>query len=536
MNRIAIGFVLLFGTLGGSIATAQHHETAQMEKPVALLPGLGTWRHPIATRNAEAQKFFDQGLTLLYGFNRYESQRSFRKAAELDPHAPMTFWGLSMAFGPYINMDMDPDVSLKKSCEASEAGLRVVERGSPERTWLEAAATRCPDFSDPARYVRAMKELAAMYPDDPDAQTLYAEALMLPPRWNWYSQDGKPAEGVQEAEHVLEQVLRRHPDHPGANHFYIHAVESSPAPERAVPSAQRLMGIVPAAGHIVHMPGHIWLVLGDFDNTVAVNERAAEVDRQYFAQTGVSSAYTMYYVHNLHFTLYARTMQGRVAATDEAARQLSEALKGMAAAMPEMAEVFGSLISFAKVRVQHWDKVLSSDQPKVPAAAMMWHYARAVAYAAKNDVTSAKREQAEFEALRKTTPRNLLLSNNSIGSVADLASAVLSARLESAPSKATPLWRRAVEMQDALVYDEPPGWYYPVRESLGAAILRSGDAPGAEAVFREGLRRSPNNGRMLFGLLESLKVQGKTDAAAWVQREFDAAWMGAEIKLRLEDL
>ncbi len=523
-------------TFLASAATAQHHQTTGAEKPVALITGLGNWKHPIATRNPETQKFFDQGLILLYGFNRPESARSFRKAAELDPQAPMALWGLAMALGPYINMDMDPDVNVKASCDAVNAGLRVTGN-SNERAWLEAAAARCPDFSDPGRYVRAMRELAAQRPDDPDAQTLYAEALMLPVRWKWYSLDGKPADGVAETERILEQVLRRYPDHPGANHFYIHAVESSPTPERAVPSAQRLMGIVPAAGHIVHMPGHIWLLLGDFNNTVAVNERAAEVDRQYFAQTGVTGGYSSYYVHNLHFAMYARSMQGRIAGTKKAEQQMSEGLKTMAATMPEMADAFGSLILLAEVRMLQWDDVLATAQPKTsPASAAVWHYARAMAFAGKSEASAAQREQAEFEKLRKTLDRNIPLGNNPLGPVLDLASAALQARLESSPAKAIPLWRRAVELQDALIYDEPPPWYYPIRESLGAAILLSGDAAGAEAVFRDGLRRSPNNGRMLFGLLESLKAQRKAEAIPWVQREFEAAWKGADLQLRLKDL
>ncbi len=521
-----------------TLALAQHQQQATgSEKPVALIQGLGNWHHPIATRSGEAQKFFDQGLVLLYGFNKYESLRSFRKASELDPRAAMAFWGMAMALGPYVNMDGDPDVKLKESCDAVQAGLRVASAGSIERAWLEAAGTRCPDYADPSKYIRAMRELAARLPDDPDAQTIYAESLMIPVRWHWYSIDGKPAAGVPEAERTLEAVLRRYPQHPGANHYYIHAVESSPTPERAVPSAQRLMGIVPAAGHIVHMPGHIWLALGDFNNTIAVNERAVQVDRQYFEQTGVASAYGMYYLHNLQFIVYTRGMQGRAAESKKAAAQMSAVLDQMAPAMGDMADTIGAWLTLSQVRSRLFDDVLARRQPKKDAGATaIWHAARALAFAGKAQPGEARKEQAEFERLRKSMDRNGFWSTNKLGDVADFASAVLAARLESAPAKAAPLWKKAVAMQDALVYDEPPAWYYPVRESLGAALLLSGDAAGAEAVFREGLRRSPNNGRMLFGLLESLKAQKKTGAAAWVQGEFDAAWKGADIQLRIADL
>jgi len=529
---------LTLGILFGAAftAAAQHRDSAGKEKPVVLEPGLGTWRHPIATGNPEAQKFFDQGLILMYGFNRYEALRSFRKAVELDPQAAMAYWGIAMSLGPYINMDLDPEVNIKESCDAVAAGLRVAAAPA-DRAWLEAAGARCPDFSKPADYIRAMRELAAKLPDDADAQTLYADALLLPSRWKWYTNDGQPAEGVLEAERVLEQVLRRHPDHPGANHLLIHAAESSPTPELAVPSAQRLMGIVPSAGHIVHMPGHIWLALGDYENTVAVNERAVEVDREYFARTGVKSGYGMYYLHNLQFIVYTRGMQGRAAETRKAAADFSEAVAEVVGAMPEMADLFQLWLAFAKLRAGLWDDVLSARQPEpAPASLAAWHAARALAFAGKGQLVQSKAEQADLETVRKNLDTQLLWGNNRLSDVMELASAVIAARVAPSPAESLPSWKRAVDLADALVYDEPPGWYYPVRESLGAALLLAGHAEEAEATFREGLRRSPRNGRMLFGLFESLKAQKKTEAARWVEQEFDRAWAGADINLKLEDL
>ena len=361
MKRIVLFAFLCFPIL----AQHQHPVPAQAEKPVALYPGLGIWKHSIGTHNPEAQKYFDQGLVLLYGFNRYEALRSFRKALELDPHAAMAEWGIAMSIGPYLNMDMDPDVKPKDACEAAQAGLRIEGIGATDRAWLEAAASRCPDYSDPSKYVSAMRTLAARFPDDPDAQTWFAESLLLPVRWKWYSIEGRAAGGVEEAERVLEGVLRRFPDHPGANHFYIHAVESSPTPERAVPSAQRLMGIVPAAGHMVHMPGHIWLVLGDYNTTVDVNERAAQVDREYFAKTGVIGSYYPYYLHNLQFILYARAMQGRVADTKKAIAEIQKAAEPMAQVMPEMAGIFDVFATMARLRINQWDELLAAPRPQV---------------------------------------------------------------------------------------------------------------------------------------------------------------------------
>ena len=519
-------------------AQMEHPAAAPDEKPVALDPHLGIWKHPISTRNPQAQKFFDQGLALLYGFNRYEALRSFRKAAELDPHAAMAQWGIAMATGPYLNMDMEPELRMKESCEAAQAGLRIENIAPIDKVWLETAVSRCPDYGDPSKYIAAMRALAARYPDDPDAQTWLAESLMLPVRWKWYGADGKPAPGEEEAERVLEGVLRRFPEHPGANHLYIHAVESSPTPERAVPSAQRLMGLVPSAGHMVHMPGHIWLVLGDFDTAVDVNRRAAQVDREYFARTGVIGSYYPYYLHNLSFIVYARAMQGRVTETKRAIVEFREAVKPMARVMPEMTDVFDIFAASAEMRIGQWDELLAESQPKSgsPPALAMWRYSRAASLAARGKPGEAAAERQEFEKLRGTLDRNTPWGTNKLGGVMDLASAVLEARMENTSAAAVPKWRRAVEIQDGLAYDEPPVWYYPVRESLGAALLLSGDAAGAEDVFREGLRRSPKNGRMLFGLSESLKAQKKTESLEWVEKEFQAAWKGSDMRLRLKDL
>jgi tetratricopeptide (TPR) repeat protein len=500
-----------------------------------LFEGLGSWRHPIATRNPQAQKFFDQGLAWLYGFNRPEAMRSFKKSAELDPQAVMPYWGMAMAQGPYVNMDMDPP-DMKGSCAAVTAGLALKSADTAGRDWLTAAGARCPEYKDPAAYIGAMREVVGKYPDDPDAQTMLAEALMLPVRWHWYDREGKAAPGVAEAEHILEQVLSRFPNHPGANHYYIHAVESSRSPQRAIASAQRLMGIMPAAGHMVHMPGHIWLVLGDYANTVAVNERGAEVDRKYFAAAGANTSYFMYYLHNLQFLLYARAMQGRTPETLEAIKQTSAGLSQMASDMPEMAEMFTIFVAEAQLRMNRWNDVLKTPQPKSGNAVSMamWRFPRALAFAGKGMFDDAVKEQADFEKVRATAPREMDLSTNKLGEFLDMASAVVAARLERTPEAAVAKWEKAVEAEDGLNYDEPPAWYYPVRESLGAALLMQGQAARAETVFREGLRRSPNNGRMLFGLLETLKAQKKD--TAWVQAQFDAVWKGADLVLRVKDL
>jgi tetratricopeptide (TPR) repeat protein len=517
------------------MATAQ--QAHRPENPVVLYKGLGTWHRPIHTASAEAQKFFDQGLDLTYGFNRYEALRSFRKAAELDPQAAMAYWGMAMAQGPYINMDGDAELNMKASCAAVDAGLKLPGTLDRELAWLQAAAKRCPEYQ-PQPYIDAMRDLAQRWPDDPDAQTFYAESLLIPQRWHWYGPDGTAAPGVPEAERILEEVLRRWPDHPGANHLYIHAVESSPNPERAIASAQRLMGVMPWAGHMVHMPGHIWLVRGDYDMAVAVNERAVAVDREYLAQSKTSSGYGMYYMHNLHFIAYARWMQGRKSDGLHAADELAKGAAPMFESMPEMADAFNAFTAFARVRFRDWDGILNIPQPKesLHATTATWRYARAVAYAARGDRTAAAREQAAFEAIRAAVPPDMGWGLNKAKDVLTIASETLAARLAPTPAEAVPYWQLAVAAQDALGYDEPPNWYYPARESLGAALLLAGKAAEAETVFREGVKRSPRNGRMLFGLMESLRAQGKNQDAEWVKREFDAAWAKADVTLKVEEL
>ncbi len=533
MRRSVIAF-LSFAVL----AAAQHHGGPVSEKPVELYKGLGGWQHSIATRSPEAQRFFNQGLALLYGFNRYEALRSFRKAAELDPKAAMAYWGMAMAQGPYINMDGDPSYDLKGACGAIEAGRKVTGAPERERAWLEAAATWCPEYQ-PAAYSVAMRSVAERYPDDLDALTIYAESLMIPVRWHWYAADGTAAPGMAEAERALLEVLRRWPDHPGANHYYIHAVESSQTPERAIPSAQRLMGVVPWAGHMVHMPGHIWLVMGDWELAASLNERAAQVDREYFAASKVQGGtYAPYYLHNLHFILYARMMQGRRTNALDAAATFAGAVGPLEAAMPEIADMFAPAAIFAYARFGEWDQILKMPQPKesMKASIAIWRYARTLALAAKGDRTGAAREQDAFETLRRSVPADAPWGQNKAADVLVLAAEILAGRTSETAAAAVPHWRRAVALQDAFVYDEPPAWYYPVRESLGAALLRAGNAAEAEAVFRDGIRRSPRNGRMLFGLVEALKAQSKTEDAASVSREFDAVWAKSDIKLRIEDL
>ncbi|MEK6301420.1 MAG: hypothetical protein AABO41_11910 [Acidobacteriota bacterium] len=546
--RGSISILLFSLLLDGHVVQAQHqHAGAPAEKPAMLLPGMGDLHHPISTTNPEAQKFFDQGLTLVYGFNRPEALRSFKRASELDPRAIMPHWGIALASGPHINMDGDMDVDGKAGHEAIQKA-RSMSSGAPEheRAYVDALAKRF--SSDPkadqgtlARaYVKAMGELTGRYPDDLDAATLYGEGLMVLSRWKWWTPDGKPGEGTSDAVNALESVLRRNPLHPGANHYFLHAVEMSPTPERALPSAARLMGVVPGIGHLVHMPGHIFMRLGDYELAAFTNDRAVAADQVYMKLTGVEpNVYTLgYYSHNIHFVAMANAAQGRFEDAKRAADLLAANAAPAVKVMPMMADYFMPVQLYVLLRFQKWDDILKSAAPdqQLVFLSAFWRYARASALAAKGNKDEARKEQRAFEEARNKVPADAMMSFNSARDVLNIAAPVLEARLAKDDRAAIEHWKRAVAAEDTLAYDEPPTWYYPVRESLGGALLRTGQTAEAETVFREDLKRNPRNPRSLFGLMESLKAQKKTTQADWVRREFEAAWKRAQVQLRIEDL
>ncbi len=544
MKVVVLTFVFLLSIYS---ALAQEHHSSVAGKPAILMPGLGQHHHTIWTASSEAQRFFDQGLIFVYAFNHDEAGRSFRRAAELDPRAPMPLWGIALAVGPNYNLDVDPERE-REAYEAIQKALALAP-GAPEneRAYVEALAKR---YSiDPKAdlkklavdYKEAMGELAKRYPDDLDAATLYAESMMDLRPWRLWTSDGRPAEGTEEIISVLESVLKRDPQHVGANHFYIHAVEASPHPERALPSAGRLGSLAPAAGHLVHMPAHIYMRTGDYEAAAKSNGVAAQVDRAYIESNGVEGIYPMmYYGHNLHFLAAACGMEGRFADAKEAADRLPALVGPHLKDMPTV-EFYMPTPMFILLRFQRWDEILKMSSPETGTnlTYALWRFARGVAFAAKGELQNAENEEQSFAAAEKEVPEGTPFGNNRAGSILNLAREVLKARIAATRGdrKATlDHWKKAVEMQDALLYDEPPAWYYPVRESLGGAWLRSGRYEEAEKVFRADLEANPRNGRSLFGLWESLKAQKKMADAEWVKRDFEAAWKNADTELRLEDL
>jgi tetratricopeptide (TPR) repeat protein len=508
---------------------------------------MGNLHHAIATDNPDAQKFFDQGLTLIYGFNHGDAERSFRRAAELDPKSPMPWWGIALALGPNYNLDVDPEREKAAYDAIQQAVTLSTNAPANEQAYVKALATRF--TNDPKAdyhqlalaYRDAMRQLAKQYPDDPDALTMYAESMMTLNPWRLWSSDGTPADGTTEIVATLETVLRSYPDHVGANHYYIHAVEASPHPERALPSAQRLQTLVPDAGHLVHMPAHIYQRTGDFDMAASANVAAIKADRSYVERTNTQGSLydMMYFSHNLHFLTMACAMEGRSQCAIDKSREMVLHVAPNVKEMP-MLEGFMSWLPFMLARFQQWDEVLRMPQPDASLAIQTaaWHYARGLAYVAKGDKQKAQTERDALASIVAKTPEDAPYGLNHAKGVMQVAEAVLDGKIAAANgNKAAALadYRKAITLQDQLAYDEPQDWYYPVRETLGAALLTSGNAVEAEAVFREDLKQNPRNGRSLYGLSKALAAQNKTTDAAWVQKQFEAAWTQADVQPSLTD-
>jgi tetratricopeptide (TPR) repeat protein len=542
-----IGWQLLLLSLAAASAFPQHQhsETAGSEAP--LLSGLGDVNHPVRTSNPQAQRYFNQGLALIYGFNHEEAARSFRRAAELDPKCAMAFWGVALAVGPNYN---DPEIDQERLKAAVEAiGKAQAVRGAPanEQAYIGALAKR---YSlDPkadrkqlgANYSQAMGEVSKRYPNDLDAAVLYAESIMDLRPWQLWTADGQPAEGTEEALSVLRSVLARNPNHLGANHYYIHVTEASPHPEQALESAQRLKTLAPAAGHLVHMPAHVFMRTGDYHAASLANRKAAAADSAYIAKYHVAGMYpAMYYSHNLHFLAIAASMEGRFAEADAAAREVVERATPMAAQMP-MAEWFTPTRLYVLVRFHKWQEILDAPEPPstLHLAHAAWRFSRGMAQAGLKNLDAASSERDALAREVQAIPADTPFGFNTAGALFGIASNVLDASIARARGDVDGAVRwleAAAQMEDKLNYDEPPDWYIPSREPLGAVLLAAGRAPEAEAVFREDLLRHPRNPRSLFGLAECLKREGKADEAARVKADFDSAWKNADTPIKLEEL
>jgi len=509
-----------------------------------LLPGLGNRHHPISTKNPEAQKYFDQGLMLVFGFNRAEAVRSFRRASLLDPESPMPHWGMSLAYGRHMNMDVDMDVEPAKAYAAIQQAFALIGNGTEkEQLYIRVLEQRCSEdeHADGQKldtaYAAGMVKLVERYSDDLDALALSLEARMMAHRYEWFHED-MAQEGTNEVIRQIEDALRRDPGHPLANHLYIHILDTG-HPEQALGAAYRLGQVAPGLGHLIHMPSHIFFNLGDYEMAAKVNTQAAAADREYakLAKPGYTMYTLVYYLHDLHFVSRARGEQGRFDQAQLAADQVGDYIRPVQDQWPMIADYYLPVPVLNLLRFQKWDEVLklSAPDPKRIITTGLWRFGRTLALIGKGEPQQANEEKARFDEVRRAMPADTMWMFNKGQDMLTLASLVLNARLAQDSAHSIELWRSAVKAQDALSYDEPPPWYYPIRESLGAALLRAGNVTEAEGVFRESLRRNPRDPRALFGLMESLKAEKKLDAADSVRREFESSWKNPSLQLRLED-
>jgi len=539
-------FVLLTLVLC-TAALAQHR--SEGAKPATLMSGLSDLHHPVTTSNPQAQLFFDQGLRLIYAFNHDEAARSFQHAASLDPQMAMAYWGVAEAVGPNYNDPASED-RFKQAHEAIQKASDLSATSSPsEKSYIEAMAKRFPadpksDLKKAAEdYRDAMREVTKQFPDDLDAATLFAESGMNLHPWGLWHQDGTPEDGTEEIVTALESVIRRDPNHLGAIHYYIHAVEASRSPERALAGANRLAAIAPAAGHIVHMPAHIYIRTGDYESAVRTNEKAAAADQMYLKSSGAQGIYSMmYYSHNLHFIAMCAAMNGNYAEAKKGATMLAANVAPHVKDMPPL-EGFMTVPIAVELRFHRWDEILQMKQPDASMQTMtvFWHFARGMAFASTGKVDQAHAEHKIVSEAEEKTPEDAIFAmpvNNKTKDILKIAKNVLGAKIALASKDnagAVSMLREAVKIQDGLKYDEPPDWFFPVREPLGAVLLMSGNNADAEQVFREDLNHNPRNPRSLFGLQQALKAQDKNYDAGFIENQFHSSWKGTA-RLKVEDL
>jgi Flp pilus assembly protein TadD len=531
-----------------------HSAAAPVSAPssgmAAFASGLGTQHHPVTTQNARAQQLFDEGLRLIYAFNHDEAERSFKRAAELDPNLALAYWGIAYAVGPNYNLPVDAEREKAAYDAIQKAQSLSAKASDSEKAYINALAKRYSNEPNPdlkqlsLNYRDAMRSVMQQYPDDLDAATMYAESIMNLNPWGLWNRDGTPWEGTPEITRVLESVIKRNPNHLGAVHYYIHAVEASPNPERALAGANKLASLAPSAGHIVHMPAHIYVRTGDYDAAKRTNDQAVKADEAYIQASGAQGIYPMmYYSHNLHFIASAASMEGRCSDAKQAADKLSAHVGPHVKDMPPL-EGFMAIPGAVLVRFQRWDDILKAPapDPQMKTVNALWHYGRGMAFVGKGNLNEAQNEYQKLVAAENATPADAIFSmpfNNKTKDVLKIGDDVLAAKIALAQkdnAKAISLLQDAVAIQDSLRYGEPPDWFFPVRESLGGALLRGGNAVEAEKAFRADLERNPRNARSLFGLREALKAEGKAYDAQFVNREFADAWKNADVKITVAQL
>jgi tetratricopeptide (TPR) repeat protein len=510
---------------------------------VPLQDNLGLLHHPITTTSPWAQRYFDQGLRLTYAFNHAEAIAAYEQAVKFDSACALCEWGIALALGPNINMPMEPEAE-KKAYDAIQKALELIDHASePEQAYIRALAKRYGAEAGidrslrDAAYADAMRQVAKQDPHDVDAAVLLAEALMDQQPWDYWTREGAPKGSTIDIVALLEAALAAAPDHPGACHYYIHAVEASPKPERAVPCAEKLPELMPGAGHLVHMPAHIYMRVGRYHDAVERNVHAVEVDEHYLEGRHPSGVYPMlYYPHNLHFLWAAASIEGQRAVALAAARKLAAHVPEAAVRETPPLEAFVPITLFTWARFGMWQEILTAPAPPEDFhyTTGIWHYARGLALTERGQFPKALAELDLLRTIAAEMPKDRMVSINSAAVLLRIAANVLAGELAAAKERtgeAIERFESAIADEERLTYDEPPAWYQPVRQFLGAVLFEAGMSAPAEAVYRKDLEKHPENGWSLYGLMQSLQAQKRAKEAEAIQQRFNRAWARADVVL-----
>ncbi len=541
-SKVRCALVFFAFCLAGLADPLAAAEPAKTTRP--RFSGLGQHTRQVTTDSAEAQAYFNQGLAFLFAFNHDEARRSFTQAAQVDPNCAMAWWGIAVASGPHINNPVVPPPRAKSAWDALlKAQASAAKASDPERQLIDALSHRYadpqPDVRQPLdeAYAVAMRKVWQANPTDADIGALFAESLMDLRPWDLWLPSGEPQPGTDEVIATLEAVLTQEPNHPLGLHLYLHAVEASPHPEKAVAPANRLRNLQPGLGHMVHMPSHIDVRLGNWAQAIEANTKAIEADRLYREQSPQQDFYRIYMAHNQHMRAYAAMMSGQsklaIASINEMAQGIpAEWIKENAL----VADGFAAMPLEVLVRFGRWDEVLAAAEPPdyLPISRSLRRCARGIAFAARGDAAQARAEQVAFLAIRKQVKDEAVVGNNKGHEVLNVAEHLLAGEIfvrDGAIDRGIAELREAVKCEDALRYSEPPDWIHPIRHALGANLLAVGRPADAEKVYRESLARLPNDGWAYFGLAESLKQQGKSAERAPFEARFAEAWRDADIKI-----
>lgn len=515
-------------------------------KPIAPLFGnLGSYQFKISTDNPEAQSFFDQGVKLTFGFNHAEAHRSFMETERIDSGNPMALWGQAYALGPNINDPFPDEERRMKAFEAVEKAKSLINAGSEkEKDLINALAARYSSDTSAdlnilnENYRQEMEKLAAKYPDDADILTLFADAAMNTRPWDYWDKNGNPHPNIPEAKEALEKAFTINPEHPGAHHLYIHMVEL-PFPELGVPSAEKLAGLMPGSGHLVHMPSHIYIRVGRYDDAVKSNMEAVAADEDYIAQCFSQGIYPLsYYPHNIHFLWSAASLMGDSKLAIEAARKTAEKTPASEMTTLPFLQDYASTPLLAYTRFGKWNEILTIPPygTEIKHINLIRHYARGIAFVRKNNIAEAEEELAALVQLRDDPDLATLIANytNPSSSIGKVAAAALEGEISAAKgdyNQAIEILKQGVAFEDDLAYSEPTAWHIPVRQTLGSTLMKAGKAKEAEQAYRADLKINRDNGWSLMGLHKSLMSQGKTQEAESIKKKFDEVWSRADIEI-----